>query len=318
MHTEISLLCASLGFSVISVVKALLKSMNHLSRKPALVIGLPLAAFSLMAVKLDAAPPVRGPATEAAGTSAPSFEVVSIKLCKERMPLAGIHLFNGRFNATSSALGLILWAYGSKNRPLSRSQVTGAEGWAASDLYDVDAKVDDSLVEGGWNNLSFEQKWARVMLMIQTMLADRFELQLRHVTRERPVFELVVAKNGPKFREDDTQLDKDGISGRGAWKFEAASTKISTLASLIAGMPELGGRVVLDKTGLTGHYSFTFQWKPELPANMTAPPADGGPSEPSGPSLFTALQEQLGLKLVPTKAPVDILVIDHIERPTEN
>ncbi len=292
--------------------------MNHLSRKPAHVKGPLLTAFCLMAVILNAAPQIRGLATEAAGTSPPSFDVVSIKLCKEHMPLPGIHLFNGRFNATTSALGLLLWAYGSENRPLSLSQVTGAEGWAASDLYDVDAKVDDALIGGGWKNLSFEQKWARVMLMVQTMLADRFELQLRHVTRERPVYELEVAKNGPKFKEDDTQLDKNGITGRGGWKFEAASTKISTLASLLAGMPELGGRVVLDKTGLTGHYSFTFKWKPELPANMMGPPADAAPSESSGPSLFTALQEQLGLKLVPTKVPVDILVIDHIERPTEN
>ncbi len=277
-----------------------------------------LTTFSLVAAALNAAPQIRGLATQTAGTPRPSFEVVSIKLCKTRMPLPGIHLFNGRFNATSSALGLILWAYGSENRPLSTSQVTGAEGWAASDLYDVDAKVDDSLIEGGWKNLSFEQKWARVMLMVQAMLAERFELQLRHVTRDRPVYEFVVAKNGPKFKEDDTQIDLGGITGRGGWKFEATSTRLSALASLIAAMPELGGRVVLDKTGLTGHYCFTFQWKPELPGNMMGPPADGAPSGPSGPSLFTALQEQLGLKLVPTKAPVDILVIDHIERPTEN
>ncbi len=291
-----------------------------------------LTTFSLVAAALNAAPQIRGLATQAAGTPRPSFEVVSIKLCKSPTLLdpsidgraalgiahvPGIHLFNGRFNATSSALGLILWAYGTDMRPLSGGQVTGAEGWIHSDLYDIEAKVDDSLIEGEWKDLPFEQKKARAMQMVQTMLAERFRLQISHVMQERPVYDLVVARNGPKFKEDDAHIDMNLMTGHGA-VLEATSIKISSLAGLLGTWPELRDRVVLDKTGLTGHYSFTFEWKRQPPPNIAGPSADSPPPESSGPSLFTALQEQLGLKLVPAKAPVDILVIDHIERPTEN
>jgi uncharacterized protein (TIGR03435 family) len=157
------------------------------------------------------------------------------------------------------------------------------------------------------------------MLMLQSLLADRFKLRVRYETKELPVYVLVLAKNGPKFNEDNTHPEIGAVSARGPGKLDATSSDFSTFADVLSIQPELGGRTVLDKTGLQGHYSFTFQWTPEKSV------AGGGQSghtastsEPSGSSLFTALQEQLGLKMELQKAPVDVLVIDSIEMPSEN
>lgn len=276
------------------------------------------ALASPWALGVMGAPQIRGLAMNARGTP-PSFEVASIKLTRAKMPLPGIHLFNDRFNATSPALELITWAYSPPGRTLSRDQLSGGPGWIKSDLYDIDAKVDDSLVEGEWKKLSFDQKWDQAMLMLQTLLAQRFKLKISHGTKVLPVYELVLAKNGPKFAEDNSHPEIGAIVARGRGRFELISGEFNLFAGLLGHLPELGGRVVLDKTGLTSHYSFTFQWTPEtLGAMGGRAEDDGGAVEAAGPSLFTALQEQLGLKLVPTKAPVDVIVIDHIERPSEN
>ena len=285
-----------------------------------ILTALALAALAgLSVVDRAGGAQIRGLAKQAAGTAQPSFEVVSIKLCKSRSPLPGIHLFNDRFNATSSALGLILSAYGEEGHRLSLDQVSGAEGWVRSDLYDVEGKVDDSLVDGAWKNLSFDQKWDQVSLMVRSLLADRFLLEVSHVTRERPVYELVLAKDGPKFKEDSTHLDVDALVAHGRGEFELISGDFKLFASMLSFQPELGGRVVLNRTGLTSHYSFTFRWTPETLSAAGGIEGDNGSSgEPAGPSLFTALQEQLGLKLVPAKGPVDVIVIDHIQRPSEN
>jgi uncharacterized protein (TIGR03435 family) len=186
-------------------------------------------------------------------------------------------------------------------------------------VFDIDAKVEDSLVEGEWKKLSFDEQVNQVMLMLRSLLADRFKLRVRHETKELPVYALVLAKNGPKFAEDNTHPEIGAISAHGRGKLEATSSDFSSFVFILSRQPELGGRIILDKTGLPGHYSFTFQWMPEnLPATGGQSAASASSSESSGPSLFTALREQLGLRLESTKAPVDTIVIEHIERPTEN
>ncbi|MGO8735278.1 MAG: TIGR03435 family protein [Terriglobia bacterium] len=293
---------------------------NKLSfgRKLLLVVfGLALIAGPV-AFGLVIGPQIRGLATQAAGAPRASFEVASIKLNKSRTPLPGAHLFNDRFNATMSARGMIMVGYSPNMRGLSPDQLSGGPDWIKSELYDIDAKVDDSLVEGEWKRLSFDQRWNQVMLMLQTLLADRFKLRVRHETKELPVYALVLAKNGPKFAEDNSHPEIGAISYRGRGKLEAISCDFSLFAGILSFQPELGGRVVLDKTGLHGHYSFTFQWAPENPSTGAQASDSASSPEPSGPSLFTALQEQLGLKLASTKASVDVLVIDYIERPSEN
>jgi uncharacterized protein (TIGR03435 family) len=282
------------------------------------VIGIAAASGLLICAQMNPARLLaRG--TQTAEAPLPSFEVVSIKLDKSRLPLGGIHLFGDRFNATNSALGLIQWAYGHNGIPRNPNEVSGGPEWAKSQLFDVDAKLPDSLLEGAGKKLSDDQRWNQLMLMLQSMLADRFSLRLRHQTKELPVYALVLAKNGPKFTEDDSHTENQGIAARGRGKFQVTSDSLDIFVSILSRMPELDGRVVLNKTGLQGRYSFLFEFTPENLASRPGHPADTAPSpESSAPSLFTALSEELGLKLESVKAPVDILVIDRIEHPSEN
>lgn len=173
--------------------------------------------------------------------------------------------------------------------------------------------------------------------MIQSLLADRFKLKVSHSTRELPVYALVVAKTGPKLHDakpGDTYPNgikgPDGrpVGGAGMMRMRPGQLigQGFSIASLAGLLSQQLGRTVMDQTGLKGNYDFTLQWtSDQRPVAMPAGPvgvssgADGvPPSDSSGPSIFTALQEQLGLKLESTKGPVDIIVIDHIERPSEN
>jgi uncharacterized protein (TIGR03435 family) len=189
--------------------------------------------------------------------------------------------------------------------------------------FEVDAKVDDSLVEGG-RKLSFDQQWEQVRLMVQSLLADRFNLKVGHETRTLPVYELVLAKDGPKFDEDNSHLNDAGVHASGPEEFDIISVPLDKFAWVLEGMvaQELGGRrLVLDKTGPRGHYSFkfNFHWMGKIPTTKLGRSADDNPSSDSSEaSLFTSLKEQLGLKLESTKAPIDTLVIKHIEQPSEN
>jgi len=146
-----------------------------------------------------------------------------------------------------------------------------------------------------------------------------------------PVYALVVAKNGPKLREakpGDTYAKGIQDEGRpagaetlefGPGQLTGQALPIALLVQQLMNQPELGGRLVLDRTGLTGTYDYRLQWTPErLRSNPSQGPDTALPPDSSGPSLFTALQEQLGLRLESTKGPVDTVVIDHIERPSEN
>jgi uncharacterized protein (TIGR03435 family) len=249
----------------------------------------------------------------------PSFEVASVKLNKSRTPLPGIHFFDDRFNATMSARGLIARAYGLKGNPLTSDQLSGGPDWINVELYEINAKIEDSLIVGEWKKLSWDLQRNQVMLMLRSLLADRFKLRVKHETKELAVYALVLDKKGPKFAEDNAHPEIGGISARGRGKFEATSSDFTTFVSILSMQPELGGRIVLDKSGLQGHYSFTFQWTPEnLTASGSQSAASASSSESSGPSLFTALREQLGLRLESIKSPVDTIVIEHIERPAEN
>jgi hypothetical protein len=179
---------------------------------------------------------------------------------------------------------LVLKAYAVK-----RYQLTGGPGWIASEQFDVEAKPT--------NPASREQ----LMLMLRSLLADRFKLALHTETRELAVYALEVAKDGPKFRVDPT---------RGNLWF-------ADLPALVDYLNLFNSRPVIDKTGHTWNSHFVLNTG-EI--NVTAADAAGGP--PSMTDTFqatvNALESQLGLKLVPTKVPIQVMVIDHAERPSEN
>jgi bla regulator protein blaR1 len=279
------------------------------------------------------APQSRAQSPAPAATPAPAFEVVSIKPDHGAAGNMMIRMApGGRFTAENVPMKIILEeAYGVKE-----SQISGAPGWLDSEHYDIEAKPEDSSADQD-RKLSPEERHARLLLMLQSMLADRFKLALHHDTKEQQVYALMVAKGGPKFHEvAATPGDaappklpapggpppKGGIWMTGRGELHVTGASLAMFANVLSRQL---GRIVLDKTELKGDYEFTLKWTPDE-GQMTGgpgggpagPPRDAPPPEGSGPSIFTALQEQLGLKLESQKGPVDTLVIDHVERPSEN
>ena len=161
--------------------------------------------------------------------------------------------------------------------------------------------------------------------MLQTLLADRFKLTIHRETKKLPIYSLVVAKGGAKLHEakpgDTYPTGIKGPNGRsashmmrmGRGELTAQGIGMEEIAHLLT---QQAGRTVVDNTALKGNYDFTLHWTPDQSAPALSGPSGGGPdsttSSESGPSIFTAIQEQLGLKLEPQKGPVEILVVDHV------
>jgi len=298
-----------------------------------------LAAAGLAAVAgpigfgLMNAPQTLAQSPAAAGTPRPSFDVASIKPDHGGTGLFMIRADTGRFVANNATLKFLLqYAYRVKD-----SQISGAPGWIDSEHYDIDAKVDDSSADAQRKPDS-EDGAQQLRLMVQSLLADRFKLTLHHETKELPIYALIVARSGPKLHEsavtpdDNVPLSPSGPPngpqarhsirmGRGELSIDAES--LDMFADVLS---RHVGRLVVNKTGLKGDYDFKLKWTPDegqgpmmaLPGG--GPPRDAAPPSPdaSGPSIFTALQEQLGLKLESQKGPVDTIVIDGVEKPSEN
>jgi uncharacterized protein (TIGR03435 family) len=309
---------------------------QRLANKPSFSRKLLLAAFAAAALaglavfEVGYAPQIRAQSTPTTAAPLPSFEVASVKPDHAGGLSARMESSRGRFIVTNvTAKRLIAWAYSVKD-----FQVMGGPGWINSEAYDIDAKLEDADVEAA-QSLPPEQRLVQIRLRVQALLADRFKLVVRHETKEVPLYALTIAKSGPKFQEakpGDTY--PNGVKGRdgrsypgmivvGRGQFTAQAVPMTPLVMMLS--HELG-RTVLDQTGLKDKYDITLKWTPDQrsPAMFmgTADAKPGTPNPPppdsSGPSIFTALHEQLGLKLESTKGPVDVIVIDHIERPSEN
>jgi bla regulator protein blaR1 len=195
----------------------------------------------------------------------------------------------------------------------SKVRVLGGPAWIDSDRYIIVGKIPDDLF-AKMQTMSNPEKEHQVDLMLRSLLSERFKLKVHSETREMPIYELVAAKDGPKMdalKPIDTA--GSGMSwGKGDVRVAASLQDAFQMAPF-----GLEGRPVVNKTGLTGTYRFTLKWNPPpMPgANVAAQPA--ADSEPEA-SIFTVIQEQLGLKLVPAKGPVEVIVIDSIERPSDN
>lgn len=187
-------------------------------------------------------------------------------------------------------------------------QIEGAPKWADTIKYDVDATPGTrpqgaAVPPPGWTNVRFK---------VQALLKDRFQLELHRETRVTPVFSLAIAKSGIKSGALSATLSPHrGITaGRETMLGEAATT-----TDLAYKLSRLLVRPVVNNTGLEGNYNFKLEWTPD--PGPSAP--DGPPSEtPAGPSLFSAIQAQLGLRLEAKRGPVDVLVIDHADKPSQN
>ena len=196
-------------------------------------------------------------------------------------------------------------------------QCLGGPAWLESDKYDIEAKPDGATTEQ-LLKLSWKQRWPVQQRMQQALLADRLKLKVHYETREMPIFALVVAKGGLKMHEakpGDTYAN--GLKGGdgkafGGGSFMVGNGKMTaqeiSMDALVAQMAVTVSHIVENKTGLTGVYDFTLRYEASDP-----PPPDS-----TAPSIYTALEEQLGLKLESAKGPVKVLVIDHVERPSEN
>lgn len=198
-------------------------------------------------------------------------------------------------------------------------RILGAPDWAKSDRFDVEAKVSGADA-AKLDSLTIDQR----RLMLLPLLANRFNLKYHHETKELPVYILTIAKGGPKLKEAAPQGSekRSGIRMSGLGDFEGIHAGMDVLAHVLARQPDIG-HTIIDKTGLTGSYDFHLQWAPGNSAPV-GPGADGHgtagapPADDNRASLFTALQEELGLKLEAQKGPVDVIVIDHIDQPSPN
>ncbi|MGA9673075.1 MAG: TIGR03435 family protein [Terracidiphilus sp.] len=198
--------------------------------------------------------------------------------------------------ANVSSLKLISNAYG-----LGMHQVIGVPGWAETDRYFLQTKLDREKFEV-FKTLPIDEQLRQQQLMTQAVLAGRYQLKAHYETREMPVYELVVADGGPKLREQVLEFHP------GASFFRPRNwLNYGTMEDLASKLAGPTGGVVIDKTGLrTKTFFYELKWTSDSQSD-----AAGG-----APSIFTALEEQLGLKLVPATEPVEVLVIDHIEKPT--
>jgi len=234
----------------------------------------------------------------------PVYDAAVIKVNNTLSRSSRTDINDATFQATNVTLKhLLVNAFG-----IRKGQIFGLPAWADSLRWDVNAKVTDPDMKV-ISSLSREQR----QRMLAALLVERFHLQKHIELKTLPVYELVVAKNGPKL-----QVSKVAPDATGPGDFDVHNTDMTATGVM---MPDFAtnisyplDRTVIDKTGLTGRYDFRLQWTPDNVANNAA---DNGAAD-APPTIFTAIEEQLGLKLQPGKGPVNTLVIDHVEQPTEN
>jgi len=183
---------------------------------------------------------------------------------------------------------------------LQKSQLAGLPEWAKTQKWDVD----------GVPNAEGEPNWPQLQALVRKILAERFALKVHHEQRELAVYALTVAKGGakmtPNTSDPNGMLDQQGGAANGRDVEKLKNTSMSDLAQILQFRV---GRPVIDRTGLKGRYDFNLQWTTD---ESRAPAVD------APPGIFTAIQEQIGLKLEPVKAPADVLVVDAVERPGAN
>jgi uncharacterized protein (TIGR03435 family) len=262
-----------------------------------------LAALALV---LAQAPPTR-----------PTFEVATIKRNTSVSENARVSAQTGRVTITNNPLrNIIRNAWG-----LQAFQIVGGPEWINTDRWDIVAKAEGN------------PRGPEMLAMLQNLLADRFKLVTHRETREMPIYALVLAKPdrafGPKLHASSTDCEKEMTAAiaRGGgpptdrvlcgMRIVNGHLEMNSvpMANLARNLSPIAGRSVVDKTGLTGGFNAELTWTPDASlgnSHDTPSPAS------DGPSLFTAMQEQLGLKLDPQRGPVEVLVIDSVEHATED
>jgi uncharacterized protein (TIGR03435 family) len=254
-----------------------------------------------------------------------SYEVATIKLIDPNTADRVVKLPPGVSLSPLSLRRYIMNAYGASYA----AQVVGGSDWLNKDAYDIKGKVPDEL-EAAFQNMKFSERMDQNRSMQQSLLADRFHLKAHFETRVLPIYELIPAKGGLKIievpapperkpgdppiqmRPDDPLppgSSRTMFNSAGLRVLNAHAIQMSLLARILG--PDAGDRPIVDHTGFTCYFDVTdLTWAPLGDATAA--------STPDAPSLAIALEQSLGLKIVPAKAPIEILVIDNIERPSDN
>jgi uncharacterized protein (TIGR03435 family) len=284
-----------------------------------LLVAAVLIAFSLATATPNRAQPQ--PQNTAAPSPMYEYEAATIKPSKGPDP-------GGRIGMWAAPDGFSAWfitlqqiisvAYG-----VERFQISGGPNWLPSERFDIEAKMDAATADA-LEKLSQDQRVLAQQQMLQALLANRFQLTVHRETNELTIYKLVIAKGGPKLREakpDGTHPGAGSMQGSVlGGEVIAQAVPVPRLAHELTLML---GHPVSDKTELKGVYDFKLQFTPDnrlQPPNGLAPNErlPVRPADSNVPSLFDALQEQLGLKLESGKGPVEVIVIDHVERPSPN
>ena len=303
--------------------------------------GLAAIAAPVVFGVLHAAPRVTGPLdTPAATATKHSFEVATIKPNTSSDQRVRLMIDpSGRFNAEGVALRMII----EEAYDIKEAQLIGAPGWLGTERYTIQAKADDAVAEE-MRKANPEKRKEIMMEMIRGLMEERCKLALKNETRDLPIYSMVVGKEGPRFHEsaplptdvaspsgtgpagDGPRRMSQGIRMNGRGDLTVMAAPLDLLANVLSRQL---GRPVVNNTGLKGAYDFGLKWTPDEAEGQMFKGAGAGPGGPPsadappptdapGPSLFTAMQEQLGLKLESKTAPMRVLVIDHVEKPSEN
>lgn len=244
------------------------------------------------------------PLTPMAADADPSFEVATIRPSDPAATSVGFRVGGRKFSVLSTSLSvLIQWAYG-----VQEKQIVGGPDWLDNDKYDIVGVPDK---EG-------KPSSAQWKMMTQKLLADRFKLTFHHDKRVLSVYALSVSKAGSKLTKSESSGPLISFSFETAAGGISLPVKNATMAEF-ASVMQTGvlDRPVVDQTRIEGRYDFVLKWAPDDSQFGGHPPA-ASPADTPLPSLFTAIQEEVGLKLDAVKAPVDVLVIDHVEKPSAN
>jgi uncharacterized protein (TIGR03435 family) len=256
----------------------------------------------------------------------PKFEVASVKPGTDQ-GFQRVRPLPGRLSALASVRLLMQNAY-----TLQAFQIVNVPSWAESERFEIEGKAVGDVGRD------------RIFLMLQSLLEDRFQLKTHHETRDLPVYHLVATKGGPKLaatkaggcveadRAENWAGGRIAPPGQGAAPappcgnvrvmLEASGARLQggkvSMAELARTLTLVLGRMVVDKTGYTAPFDVQLDFLPDATASALPPPPPGAAVDLNRPSIVTALQEQLGLKIEAAKGPVDVMVIDHIERPAAN
>ena len=234
----------------------------------------------------------------------PTFEVATIKPSQPdeepSVRVEGTRLVT----ANKSLVDLMMFAYG-----IHSLQIMDGPEWLKTEKFDVVVQP----------SLPGRPSTAQMRSIVQKLLADRFKLVFHHAQKELPVYRIVTAKGGPKLTPttEEERASNTAAIGIAAGQMTVRNATLSEFASLMQRYVRLD-RPIVDHTGIAGKYDFKLIWTPDFSQFDGNPPPGPAREDENAPSLYTAIQEQLGLKLEAAREPTDVLVIDHVERPSEN